>query len=93
MKKIYTKPVCLVEKFVLTQQISAFADVQIPFTSSSCVIDNPQISDFAVPGYGYLVSMAKRNYFLDGSCTRDFSSADGNDLLCYHTSVNQAFTS
>ena len=93
MKKIYTKPVCLVEKFVLTQQICACADVQIPSTSSSCVIDNPQISDFAVPGYGYLVSMAKRNYFLDGSCTRDFSSADGNDLLCYHTSVNQAFTS
>ena len=91
MKKTYIKPVFAVEQFALTQQIAACSALKVNFQTSGCVLDNVDVNDFNIPGYFDLVTMAADGYFWE--CFKEPSQAQDSDLLCYHTSVNMAFTS
>lgn len=94
MKKTYTKPQFMVEQFALTQQIASCAYLKIGFGDSACVLNNPDASDALVPGYYESVySLALANYFADGYCAKVPEFSKDNDLLCYHTMTNMAFTS
>ena len=94
MKKAYEKPAVAVEKFALSQQISACAYLKVGLNSSSCVINNKDQGDKLIPGYGQLLGLAKVGYFWDPSgCQIMGSFAQDSDQICYHTLANLAFTS
>ena len=93
MKKTYSKPIFAVERFELTQQIAGCSYLKINHNSAACVLNNTDANDFAVPGYYQSVySLAYQGYFWSG-CSKKPSQANDNDLICYHTSANMAFTS
>lgn len=91
MKKPYIKPVFAVEKFALTQQIAACSALKINMQTSSCVLDNTDMADMAIPGYFDMVTLAADGYFWE--CIKKPAQDHDSDLLCYYTSVNMAFVS
>lgn len=84
MKKPYEKPVLLIEKYALTQQIASCA-TNIGFGDAQCVIDDEdstgQMKDFA--SWGTFTSVCD----IPATVGQEF------DGLCYHTNVKSAFNS
>jgi hypothetical protein len=86
MKKPYQKPTIAIERYCLTQSISSCTSIKINLFSAECVIDDPD-STYE------MMNWAMRGGFLgSGECMIDMSGYR-NDSVCYHTSVNAAFTS
>lgn len=94
MKKVYEKPSVAIENFALSQQISACVYLKVGFNSSTCVTQNPDVSDTKIPGYGHMLGLAQSGYFWDpNGCQIMGSFATDTDQICYHTLANLAFTS
>ena len=84
MKKPYQKPMIAVEYYSLTQAVASCSGVKINFSDSECVRNDPDSTNT-------MRNWAMRNGFLN-PCIINLSGYQ-NDLVCYHTSVNAAFTS
>lgn len=84
MKKQYQKPMAAVEQYSLTQTISSCAGIKINAVSAECVLRDPDSTNA-------MVNWAHRGGFL-GGCQRDLSGFQF-DGVCYHTSINAAFSS
>lgn len=71
MKKVYTKPIVVIESFQLDAAIAASCSSQgyipIGYGEDNCTYDN-------------------RQFFNCNNCQMDLTGAggDGNDTLCYH---------
>ena len=85
MKKPYEKPAIAIEYYSLTQAISSCVGIKINLADSVCVMNDPDSTNM-------MRNWAKRNGFLSGACRIDMSGYR-EDGLCYHTSINAAFTS
>jgi hypothetical protein len=87
MKKPYQKPMLAIEYFSLTQSISACVGIKINAVDPACVLNDPDSPND-------MKNWARRNGFLSNvdACTIDMSGYR-NDTMCYHTSINAAFTS
>ena len=85
MKKAYERPVLLVERFELTQRLSN-CSLLIGLTNSACVLKD---TDSTIP----MRNMAQAGYFTAGNCDWYPMHQDADDGVCYHTSVNLAFSS
>ena len=83
MKKPYQKPLLAVEHYSLTQSIASCSGIKINFLDSECVIKDTDSTNM-------MLNWAYRGGFLD--CEIDMSGYQ-YDGVCYHTSVNAAFTS
>ncbi len=88
-KRIYTKPVLLVERFNLTQCLSN-CSVMIGFQDQMCILRDEDstgtMKDYAVKGY-FSPDPAI------GCGGRHITDMDFEDGVCYHTSVNLIFSS
>ncbi|MBP3412275.1 MAG: hypothetical protein J6K89_03365 [Oscillospiraceae bacterium] len=84
MRKDYRKPQLLVERFALTQQLTGCV-LQIAYNNSQCVIKDPDASDD-------MKDQAVAGVFVS-ECDEFIKGQDYDDGICYHTSVNLAFTS
>jgi hypothetical protein len=84
MKKPYLKPMLAVEYYSLTQSISSCAGIKISAVDSDCVLRDPDSTN-------EMKNWAHRYGFLD-PCEIDMSGYK-SDSICYHTSINAAFTS
>lgn len=84
MKKPYQKPLLAVEHYSLTQSVSSCTGIKINFVDALCVLRDPHATNT-------MKNWAQRNGFLS-SCPRDLSG-DKYDSICYHTSINAAFSS
>lgn len=85
MKRNYVTPVITVEYYELTQSIAACI-TKINSLDSMCVLND---SD-GVPVWDY----AFDGWFAPGHCAEEWTAGmDSDDGICYHTSINQAFTS
>ena len=84
MKKPYQKPMFAVEHYALTQTVSSCAGIKINHTNALCVLEDPDSTNT-------MINWAHHQGFIS-DCTKDLS---GNryDSICYHTSINAAFTS
>ena len=85
MKKVYTTPTVVIERYELTQTIASCA-TKIGFVSSECVLKDKDSTDT-------MESMALYGWFTNGACDYAVSGTDGEDGLCYHTSANASFNS
>ena len=74
-----------VEYYSLTQSISSCVGIKINFADAVCVLRDPDSTN-------EMRNWARRTGFLSTSCTIDMSGYQG-DTVCYHTSINAAFTS
>lgn len=72
------------ENYYLTQSISSCVGIKINSVDAVCVKSDPQSTNI-------MLNWAYRGGFLTG-CTMDLTSS-GYDNICYHTSINAAFTS
>lgn len=84
MKKPYQKPRLVVEYYSLTQSISSCASIKINAVDANCVLKDPDSTN-------EMINWAHRRGFLD-PCVIDMSGYK-SDSICYHTSINAAFTS
>lgn len=84
MKMPYEKPMMAIERYELTQSI-ATCSLKIGFLNSECVIND---SD-APPS---MKDLAWDEYFVQDACG-NVPTTDGDDGICYHTSVTMAFNS
>ena len=84
MKKQYQKPMVAVEHYLLTQSISSCSGIKINSVNTDCVLGDPDSTNA-------MINWAHHNGFL-GPCQRDLSGYQF-DGVCYHTSVNAAFSS
>ena len=84
MKRSYVTPAIAVEYYDLTQSIAACM-TKINSLSSQCVIED---SDS-----GAMRDWAEVGWFVDGNCTEAAEGMEFDDGICYHTSVQIAFTS
>ena len=89
MKKLYEKPAVAVERFALTQYISA-CELKIGFAGRTCVLQDADTQNL----YGML-SLAADYHFTSGApgCDHVPSELSGENGICYHTLSNAAFTS
>ena len=85
MKKPYHKPMLAVEHYSLTQSISSCVGIKINAVNAECVRNDPDSTNM-------MKNWADRNGFLSDACKIDMSGYQG-DTVCYHTSINAAFTS
>lgn len=95
MKKQYHKPMFVVEYYTLTQAIASCGGIKIGFSDSKCVEDDKNATDtmrdWAIMG-GFIDTTVTN----DNRCSVDLSGfVEGSvdDMMCYFTSVNAAFTS
>lgn len=87
MKKHYEKPLVAIEYYELTQTIAS-CNVNINLYGTSCVLTDPDSTNG-------MKDMAMKGYFISqGACTLvpEFGNTT-SDGICYHTSINTAFTS
>ncbi len=86
MKRIYSRPELLVERFDLTQTLSN-CSVMIGFADQRCILadedSTSQMKQYAVMGY----------FTADGCNGKYITDKDHEDGICYHTSVNLIFSS
>lgn len=85
MKKKYEKPLFLVEKYALTQQIAA-CTLQIGFNDFDCVFYDEDSTDA-------MKDVALGGGFAGDECWFPVSVGDEFDGVCYHTSVQSVFNS
>ena len=86
MKRQYVVPGITIERYAVTQSV-ANCFIKISARNDDCVLADPDASD-------YMKIMAMNGWFLDGfACDISLEESDGNDFICYHTSVQQAFNS
>lgn len=85
MKMVYEKPTIAVEYYQLTQSIAACQTV-ICALGSVCVLIDPDSTDG-------MRQLAGSGWFSDGYCTNAANGMSEEDGICYHTSINAAFTS
>lgn len=85
MKKPYHKPMLAVEHYSLTQSISSCVGIKINYANGDCVLRDPDSTN-------EMRNWAYRNGFLSYVCQIDMSGYK-SDTICYHTSINAAFTS
>ena len=85
MKKAYKKPILLMESFGVTQMLTN-CTLKIGFNSMECVL-NDENSTLS------MWELAMAGYFYVGGCEIPPNGVDHDDGVCYHTSVNLAFTS
>lgn len=85
MKKPYMSPTIEMESFMLNQQIASCSVIQISFTNSECVLKDPDST-------GHMKDLAMAGFFFEGCSERPIGSSE-DDGICYHTSMNMAFTS
>lgn len=85
MKKPYEKPMIAIEYYSLTQSISSCSGIKINFINADCVLKDPDSTN-------EMKNWAYRFGFLSDACRIDMSGYK-SDTVCYHTSINPAFTS
>ena len=85
MKKAYSKPIVLMESFGITQMLSS-CTLRIGFRDSDCVL-NDENATFD------MWDLAANGYFSAGACSWYPQNSDFEEGVCYHTSVNLAFSS
>lgn len=85
MKVKYEKPWVAVERYELSQTISACA-TKIAFLDSACVYNDPDAPDD-------MKAMAVKNWFTSGACYYALSTGQSYTGICYHTNANAAFSS
>lgn len=85
MKKPYQKPMLAVEHYSLTQSISSCVGIKINAINADCVRNDPDSTNM-------MKNWAFRGGFLSGACQLDMTGYQ-EDGICYHTSINAAFTS
>lgn len=86
MKKLYEKPMLVVERYELTQTI-ANCSIKIGFLDSACVKNDSSATD-------EMKSLAWSNWFTTaGGCTKTVTGGSSDDGICYHTNINAAFNS
>ena len=85
MKKIYHRPILLVERFEVTQMLSS-CSLSIGHSDAFCVISDDD-STFMMK------DLAMRGFFNGESCLLHPIDNETDDGVCYHISVNQAFSS
>ena len=85
MKKAYKKPMMLMESFGVTQMLSN-CTLLIGFNNSACVLAD---TDSTIA----MRNMALAGYFTGDNCDWYPMNNDNDQGVCYHTSVNLAFTS
>lgn len=86
MKRVYQKPHLEIESFVLTQQITSCSFLKVGFSNEACVDKDSDSTE-------YMKRLALAGIFSDGCATPPIFAPEGNDGICYHTSINMAFTS
>ena len=76
-----------VEHYSLTQSISSCVGIKINHVDAECVLKDPDSTN-------KMKNWARRNGFLSNvdDCKIDMSGYQ-EDGICYHTSINAAFTS
>ena len=85
MKKAYKKPMMFMESFGVTQMLSN-CSLQIGFSDSACVLKD---TDSTIA----MRNMALAGFFTGGNCDWYPMNNDNDQGVCYHTSVNLAFSS
>lgn len=85
MKKKYEKPLFLVEKYALTQQIAA-CSVQIGFGGYECIMNDPDSTD-------QMRDQATWGSFAGDDCWYPVNVGDEFDGVCYHTNAMSVFNS
>ena len=85
MKKAYKKPMMLMESFGVTQMLSN-CSLLIGFQDSTCVL---QDTDSTIA----MRNMAQAGFFTANGCDWYPMNMDFDQGVCYHTSVNLAFSS
>ena len=85
MKKAYKKPMMFMESFGVTQMLSN-CSLLIGFNNSACVLKD---TDSTIP----MRNMAQAGYFTAENCDWYPMNMDSDQGVCYHTSVNLAFSS
>lgn len=86
MRRKYQKPMLEIESFVLTQQITSCAFLKICFSDGGCVEDDRDSTE-------HMKRLAGAGIFSDGCSLEPIFATEISDGICYHTSVNMAFTS
>lgn len=84
MKKQYQKPMLSVEFYALTQSVSSCNGISINAVNSTCVLEDPDSTNM-------MINWASHGGFLS-PCLRNLSGYQ-YDGVCYHTSINAAFSS
>ena len=85
MKKHYERPLLLVERFELTQKLSN-CSLLIGLNDKGCVLKDSD-SDFMMK------DLAMMGYFNANACQSPPIGIESDDGICYHISVNLAFSS
>ena len=85
MRMEYEKPFVVVERYALSQSISACA-TKICLLDSACVFRDPDSPK-------EMRSLAVSNWFTAGNCSRIVTGGQSKDGICYHTNANAAFQS
>ncbi len=85
MKKAYNKPIVLMESFGVTQMLSN-CTLRIGFQDENCVLNDTDSTDD-------MKILAWNSYFNAGACAWYPQDQDFEEGVCYHTSVNLAFSS
>lgn len=86
MKRAYQKPHLEIESFVLTQQITSCSFLKIGFSDKACVDNDKDSTE-------QMRRLALIGVFSDGCENPPIFAPEGDDGICYHTSINMAFTS
>ena len=85
MKKVYKKPWVVLERFEISQRLSS-CSLSIGFNDVACVL-NDDDSTFMMK------DLALRGFFNGDACLKHPDGMEIDDGICYHISVNQAFSS
>lgn len=90
MKMNYEKPLVAVERYELSQAIASCI-TKIGFTNSTCVIDDRD-APFKMKQYAELFGMFSTDCTVEITTT-SFAEGVSEDGICYHSTINSAFTS
>lgn len=81
----YEKPLVAVERYALSQTISACA-TKIQLLNSACVYTDPQAPM-------EMKALAVNGWFTSGNCNSIMMNGQSSTGICYHTNANAAFNS
>lgn len=88
MKRTYSKPVAMIEKFVISDYIASGCDNGI---ASATLAD---LTTGCLPQELQVLYNMPRNYFVDSlACLTDATADDNTSGYCYYTYANSIFTS
>ncbi len=85
MKKAYNKPIVLMESFGVTQMLTN-CTLKIGFADAMCVLNDENSTH-------NMLNLAVFGTFTANECAEYPQNTDNDEGVCYHTSVNLAFTS